>query len=43
MFMMMMMICWWHTTFSLLWSLRLSGKHLTTPECSHTDHFLDDF
>ena len=29
--------------FSLLSSLRLSGKHLTPPECSHTDHFLDDF
>jgi len=33
----------WHTTFSLLSSLRLSGKHHSSPECSHIDHFLDDF
>jgi len=36
-------LCRWHTTFSFLSSLRLSGKHHSPPECSHTDHFLGDF
>ena len=32
-----------YTTFSLLSSLRLSGKHHSPPGCCHTDYFLDDF
>ena len=33
----------YHTFFSIFSSLRLSGKHHSSPECSHIDHFLDDF